>query len=74
MQRLSIASATGGVGEGPEGPPIVTESATVLAALILSCIAPQVYDGLHLRRQGKRVRLAGIDRPQIAKSCRGRHG
>ena len=75
MQRPSIEGATGGVGGGPEGPPIAPESSAVFAAaLILSCIAPSVHDGDSLRCQGERVRLVGIDAPEVADSPRCKDG
>lgn len=40
------------------------------AALILICTAPAVHDGDSLRCQGERVRLAGIDAPEMADSPR----
>ncbi|WP_374597932.1 thermonuclease family protein [Sphingosinicella sp.] len=40
------------------------------AALILSCLAPPVHDGDSLRCQGERVRLVGIDAPEMAESPR----
>ena len=41
-----------------------------LAALILICTAPAVHDGDSLRCQGERVRLVGIDAPEMADSPR----
>lgn len=40
------------------------------AALILLCTAPTVHDGDSLRCDGERVRLIGIDAPELADSPR----
>lgn len=40
------------------------------AALILLCTAPAVHDGDSLRCNGERVRLIGIDAPELADSPR----
>ena len=45
-----------------------------VAALFLSCIAPSVDDGDSLRCQGERVRLVGIDAPEMAESPRCKDG
>lgn len=40
------------------------------AALILLCTAPAVHDGDSLRCDGERIRLIGIDAPELADSPR----
>lgn len=42
----------------------------MLISAILVCLSPAVHDGDSLRCQGERVRLAGIDAPEMADSPR----